>query len=439
MKNRFYGLDLVKGIAILGMVLSHSFMGTAANWNSKVLFSLVEKLPTLITTVLMVPICLFSHMGSLFSFISAICITISFLDIYKKGWSVVWRYIVVKMIFGVLLCLIQVFWEQWTVNFDIFEQRKLQWPIASLPFYGHTLDCIGFIGWTIPLLLYLLNLVSFFADYRIQIGVLYILCLVITFVSRSISEAAGVAEKWCHENSLFFTEYLVSKASSGPFQTAQIWPFGLLGACVGILLHSHVGFRKVIIFGLIVLIVNGISGTILLMQVDDFLTELFESFKPEGYMTIIMIVEFWMVILFLYLVDYPKRSMKKRLGTLKRTTFLRRVNTLSLTAYVLEPFLSKKVFTLFQIVFGKAIDTDAKVCLWDWPIVGLYSLTDTLIAVGIAHLWENYEFRFSIEYQLGVIMHYILGKKYSKLDYKDNIYGPIDAIEKEMNEHRSSV
>lgn len=439
MRNRFYGLDTVKGIAILGMILSHSFMGTAANWNSKVLFSLVEKLPPALTAILMGPICLFSHMGSLFSFISAICVTVSFMGIYRKGWHVVWRYIAMKMVFAVLLCLIKVFWEQWTVDYDIFEQRKLQWPVASLPFYGHTLDCIGFIGWTIPLVLYLMNLVSFFADYRIQIGILYILCLIITAVSRSISEAAGVAEKWCHENSLFFTEYLMSKASSGPFQTSQIWPFGLLGACVGILLHSRVGLHKIVTFGVIVLIVNGVIGTIMLMQVDDFLTELFESFKPEGYMTIAMIVELWLVIWFIYLVDNPRRSLKKRLGTLKRTTFLRRMNTLSLTAYILEPFLSKKVFALFQIPFGKAIDTTAKVCLWDWPIVALYALTDTLIAVGIARLWENCGFRFSIEYQLGAIMHWIMGRSYSKLDYKENIYGPIEEIEKELNEHRSSV
>ena len=164
-----------------------------------------------------------------------------------------------------------------------------------------------------------------------------------------------------------------------------------------------------------------------------------ESFKPEGYMTIAMIVELWLVIWFIYLVDNPRRSLKKRLGTLKRTTFLRRMNTLSLTAYILEPFLSKKVFALFQIPFGKAIDTTAKVCLWDWPIVALYALTDTLIAVGIARLWENCGFRFSIEYQLGAIMHWIMGRSYSKLDYKENIYGPIEEIEKELNEHRSAV
>ena len=439
MGNRYYGLDHAKGIAVLGMILSHSFMGTLAQWNSKILFSLVEKIPTVLMVVLLVPIALFSQMGSLFSFISAICVTMSFLGICRKGWPVVWRYLLMKMIYAVLLRLIEVFWKRFTVDFDMFETRKLQWPVASLPFSGDTLDCIGFIGWTIPLLLYLLSLAPFLGDYRIQIGVVYVLSLIVSFASRSLSQTAETVEKWCHENSLFFTEYLASKASSGPFQTFQVWPFGLLGCCVGILLNAKVGFRKTLVFAFIVLAVNGISGTFMLLKVDDFITELFENFKPEGFMMISMIVQLFIVIWLIYLVDRPRRSLKKRRASLARTTFLRRMNTLSLTAYVLEPFLAKKVFAIFQVLFGKAVDHDAKVCLWDWPVVGLYALTDTMCAIGIARVWESCGFRFSIEHQLGAIMHWIWGNHYTKLDYKENIYGPVQAIDKEISEHKDSV
>ena len=103
MKKRYYGLDIAKGISVLGMILSHSFMGTAAKWKSSILFSLVAKIPTGLLYTLMIPICLFSQMGSLFSLISAVCVTLSFMEISKKGFRVVWRYILMKMVFGFLL------------------------------------------------------------------------------------------------------------------------------------------------------------------------------------------------------------------------------------------------------------------------------------------------------------------------------------------------
>lgn len=124
MKKRYYGLDIAKGISVLGMILSHSFMGTAAKWKSSILFSLVAKIPTGLLYTLMIPICLFSQMGSLFSLISAVCVTLSFMEISKKGFRVVWRYILMKMVFGFLLRGIEIFWNQWTVDWDFFEKGE---------------------------------------------------------------------------------------------------------------------------------------------------------------------------------------------------------------------------------------------------------------------------------------------------------------------------
>lgn len=428
MKNRFYGLDSAKGIAILGMVLSHSFMGTIANWNPEVLFSFVEKVPIVLLIILLVPIALFSQMGSMFSFISAICVTLSFLKISKKGWSVVWRYILMKMVFGFLLRWVEIFWNIWTVDFDPLENRKLQWPIVGIPFYGHTLDCIGFIGWTIPLVLYVIRLIPFLHEPRWQVLLLYVLSIIITIFSRSISKGFGFVEEWCRTNHLYLCEYLASKASSGPFQTFQIWPFGLVGACVGIILHNGLDMKKLLKFSYLVLAVNMILGIIMFTKVNDFLTELFENFKPEGFMLIMLVVQLYFVLWFIQLFDNPNRPLYKRKMIMKHTCFLRRVNTLSLTAYILEPFLSKKMYTLFQIPFGPAINSDGKEFIWDWPVVGLYALTTTLVAVGIAQLWEYGDFRGSIESQIGWIMQKIFNRRYDKMDYKVNIYGEYEEV-----------
>lgn len=441
MNKRYYGLDVAKGISVLGMILSHSFMGTAAKWKSSILFSLVSKIPAGLLYTLMIPICLLSQMGSLFSLISAICVTLSFLEISKKGFRVVWRYILMKMVFGFLLRGIEIFWNQWTVDWDFFEKGKMQWPVVNIPFSSHTLDCIGFIGWFIPLLVYLLRLIPYVADYRIQVGILYFLSLGVTLISRDVASAGRTAEDYCHDNGLFFSAYLFSKVGSGPFQLPQILPFGLTGAAIGILLHSVSSLRPLLVFSLLSALGNGLVGVPLLLRVDDLVTEIFESFKPEGFMLILLGLQTFLVFLFVRLFDDPTRPVVKRYSALRHTVFLRRLNTLSLTSFVLEPFLSKKIFTLFQLplLFGPGIDYDKELCLWTWPVVALYAFTVTVIAVLIARLWENAGFRFSMEYQLSAIMKWLFDIRYDKVNFKKNIYGPVEELREEINrqQHRS--
>ena len=441
MKKRYYGLDIAKGISVLGMILSHSFMGTAAKWKSSILFSLVAKIPTGLLYTLMIPICLFSQMGSLFSLISAVCVTLSFMEISKKGFRVVWRYILMKMVFGFLLRGIEIFWNQWTVDWDFFEKGKMQWPVVTIPFSSHTLDCIGFIGWFIPLLVYILRLIPYVADYRIQVGILYVFSLGLTLVSRDIASAGRIAEDYCHDNGLFFCAYLFSKVGSGPFQLPQILPFGLTGAAIAILLHSTSSLRPLLVFSLLSAISNGLVGVLLLLRVDDLVSEVFESFKPEGFMLLLLGMQTLLLLLFFLLFDDPARPRARRLAALRRTVFLRRLNALSLSSFVLEPFLSKKVFTLFQLppLFGPGIDYDKELCLWSWPVVALYSLTVTLVAVLLARLWEAAGFRFSMEYQLSAIMKWLFDIQYDKVNFKKNIYGPVEELQEEINreQHRS--
>ena len=66
--------------------------------------------------------------------------------------------------------------------------------------------------------------------------------------------------------------------------------------------------------------------------------------------------------------------------------------------------------------------------------VGLYAICTTLVAVGIARLWEFAEFRGSIESQLGWMMQKIFNKRYDKLDYKTNIYGEFEEVPTEAPE-----
>lgn len=441
MGKRYYGLDIAKGVSVLGMVLSHSFMETAARWNKDVLFSLVAKIPIVLLVLLMAPIVLFAQMGSMFSLIAAACVTISFLHVSRKGFGVVWRYIFMKIVFAFILRGIEIFWNQWTVDWDFFETGKMQWPIVDIPFESHTLDCIGFIGWFIPLLLYGIRLIPYLKDYRIQAGILYVLSLIITMNSRDISAWGRTVESYCRSNGLSLTAYLFSKVGNGPFQIPQVLPFGLMGCAIGVLFHSTNSFRPHWWFLLISSIGNFIFGIYKLTFVDDFLTELFSNFKPEGFMLIMMSVQYLFILICCNLLDNPSRPITKRFAAMKHTTFLRRVNTLSLSAFVFSSVMSKKIFTVFQLpfLFGQAIDFEKKQCIWDWPVVALYSFSTVFIAIGIARVWEIIEFRFSVEQQLAFIMQWLFNRSYNKIDYKKNIYGPLHELQEEMAESMRGV
>ena len=195
------------------------------------------------------------------------------------------------------------------------------------------------------------------------------------------------------------------------------------------------------LFLLISFVINTVFGIFELLKVDDFVAELFANFKPEGFMLIIMIVEYLFILICCHFLDNPKRSLTKRYTSMKHTTFLRRINSLSLSAFVFSSVMNKKIFTIFQLpfLFGPAIDREQEQCIWNWPVVALYSFTAVFVGIGIARLWEYMDFRFSIEQQLAFIMQWLFQRPYNKVDYKKNIYGPLQELQDEIAESMHGV
>ena len=158
-------------------------------------------------------------------------------------------------------------------------------------------------------------------------------------------------------------------------------------------------------------------------------------------MIIIMIVEYLFILICCHFLDNPQRSLTKRYTSMKHTTFLRRINSLSLSAFVFSSAMNKKIFTIFQLpfLFGQAIDYEQQQCIWNWPVVALYSFTAVFVGIGLARLWEYMDFRFSIEQQLAIIMQWLFQRPYNKVDYKKNIYGPLQELQDEIAESMHGV
>lgn len=67
MGKRLYGLDFGRGLAILGVIFAHSFMGQVTGWNSNILFDLAKKTPIVLLILVFIPVVALTLMGSLSS------------------------------------------------------------------------------------------------------------------------------------------------------------------------------------------------------------------------------------------------------------------------------------------------------------------------------------------------------------------------------------
>ena len=85
-------------------------MGQVTGWNSNILFDLAKKTPIVLLILVFIPVVALTLMGSLFSFITAVCVTISSIKITAKGGNLIWRYIVMKMVFAFVLKFLEGFW-----------------------------------------------------------------------------------------------------------------------------------------------------------------------------------------------------------------------------------------------------------------------------------------------------------------------------------------
>lgn len=194
MGKRYIGLDFGRGIAILGVILAHSFEGRVTHWDSAVLFNLASQIPIVLLIILFVPIVVGSTLGSLFSFITAIGVTISSLRIRQKGLRYVFKYIIVKVIFALLLKGLEDFWVT-VLKFPFFQNEYLEIPRVHLRYWAHSLDNVGCYSWLIPLVV--LGITSIpRLKYKYQVAILTVISFLLLWYNNI------TVQLFCHSRRL---------------------------------------------------------------------------------------------------------------------------------------------------------------------------------------------------------------------------------------------
>lgn len=431
MGKRYIGLDFGRGIAILGVILAHSFEGRVTHWDSAVLFNLASQIPIVLLIILFVPIVVGSTLGSLFSFITAIGVTISSLRIRQKGLRYVFKYIIVKVIFALLLKGLEDFWVT-VLKFPFFQNEYLEIPRVHLRYWAHSLDNVGCYSWLIPLVV--LGITSIpRLKYKYQVAILTVISFLLLWYNNITVQLFATLGDWFKSKEFYFFYYLCSKVADGAFAIGQYVPFGLMGGAYGILFHNTQSFKEYWSYTIVVVILYLALGLPFVASEEDFFSRIFGWIKPTPFLFIVGAIQTLAMMICLQLNDNPNRSVKKRYLLIKNSTFLRRANCMSLTAYIVEESFSEFLYTVFRVFFGPGADLDNHVCLWPWYLVLFYVLVVTLLWVLLIRVWERFEFRFSMEHQLGCIMGWLFQTPYNRVDYKSTIYAPLNTVREELD------
>ena len=432
MSKRLVGLDFARGIAILGVILSHSFQGRVSNWDAETLFNLASKVPVVLLIIVFIPIVVASLLGSLFFFITAIGVTISSIRIRSKGTKYVVKYIVMKMFFAFFLKLLEDGWKS-IFNYYPFKQHHIALPQISIHYWSHSLDVVGFFNWSVPLVV--LGVTSIpNLHYYYQMAILCIVASVIIYFNDNLLTLFGDLAKWLESKEYYFFYYLVMKIADGQFSLGQYGAYGLLGAAYGILFCNTNNFKTYWKFTWIQSIPFMVVGIPMLFTVPDVLSKIFTWIKPTGYLFLMGGLQSLAMMLALQLNDNPNRPVEKRHSLIRNTTFLRRANALSLTAYISEEFFTQAIYVVFKTFFGPGADVSTHTCFWGWPVVLIYVIVCVILWCMLIRLWEKADFRFSAENQLSAIMSWLFQAPYNKVNYAKTIYGPLNDVKAELEE-----
>ena len=422
--KRISGFDTGKGIAVLGMIIAHSFEGGICQWDYEVERNFFKKI-NIAFILLFSPLALVLLMGLFFTYISSITCTLSVIHKDNNKKEVVLLYIVYRLVFALVLKWMEIILTAWWKNYDIFETMHLQFPVAIIPRYSHTLDSVGVCGWFIPLIVYGIRRIRFLSKPCHQIILLTSIAVLFLCFSQPIASFSLQIGLFFEHHGMNLLSLFFSKIGSGPFMLAQTIPFGLLGGVIAIILSEYSTYRILrrfdLIFSICTIVIAGLS----LCFTHDFWNAVARESKPPSVRLMELVIETNCIVAGLSLMEDPERSHAKRLTIIRKCTFLRRISMLSLTFFIFEQFVCKEIMKMFQLFFGMAVNLDTKEYIWSIPITILFAGVVTTVDLLIIRLWEGGSFRFSCEYFIGVIMSWLFNQKtYNRVDYQIIVYLP---------------
>jgi hypothetical protein len=168
-----------------------------------------------------------------------------------------------------------------------------------------------------------------------------------------------------------------------------------------------------------------ITAALLWMFFIDSISKVFNEFAAETVPIPLTMISMstmqFLFILFIRNQDYQENELK-RVRAARRTTFWRRFSVFSLTGFSIGTPIADGLFWWFTRFWGNSV-VDGQ---FNWNVFQIIAFI--LFIWGfweiILRIWENFEYKFSLDWLLVQIMAMFTGAKMKRSQVRPIIYGP---------------
>lgn len=423
--KRFISLDTLRGFLIFYVVFIHAVLLIIFQAN----YDYIDILPFWILALIF-PLLLIAMWGPMFSMISATINTYLVHYQLEKGKSL--RSILsTRMLSYLLIIIAHIINMYFFIHFipldDVIyrslitgylETGNLSLPSIMMFLNSGTLLLIGLSGLVINIILLFIWKNNGHKKYKktivvfIGLSIIFLIIrpIILPLIDPFIINLAGQKN--------YIIAIILSWTFRGQFGFIPMAVFPFFGVLIGLIKIINVNKNYILkiwittIAGLIIIagIFIGIYG----------IPDLTLPYWPIAMVTINLAIMFTVLIFSIIRFDYATdHKIKKRV---KRSIFFRRFNMITLTIFVFESIISviwSKVFTFFlKDPFPYNILADF---IFLFCVIGTWYV--------ILRIWENYDFKYSIEWMMMRLISKITGHKSHKLDTKSVLYYPLSSIE----------
>ena len=422
--KRFISLDTLRGFLIFYVVFIHAVLLIIFQAN----YDYIDILPFWILALIF-PLLLIAMWGPMFSMISATINTYLVHYQLEKGKSL--RSILsTRMLSYLLIIIAHIINMYFFIHFipldDVIyrslitgylETGNLSLPSIMMFLNSGTLLLIGLSGLVINIILLFIWKNNGHKKYKktivvfIGLSIIFLIIrpIILPLIDPFIINLAGQKN--------YIIAIILSWTFRGQFGFIPMAVFPFFGVLIGLIKIINVNKNYILkiwittIAGLIIIagIFIGIYG----------IPDLTLPYWPIAMVTINLAIMFTVLIFSIIRFDYATdHKIKKRV---KRSIFFRRFNMITLTIFVFESIISviwSKVFTFFlKDPFPYNILADF---IFLFCVIGTWYV--------ILRIWENYDFKYSIEWMMMRLISKITGHKSHKLDTKSVLYHPLSSI-----------
>ncbi|MDD5540531.1 MAG: hypothetical protein PHG61_07570, partial [Candidatus Marinimicrobia bacterium] len=191
---------------------------------------------------------------------------------------------------------------------------------------------------------------------------------------------------------------LWSKLTAGRFRLFPILGFGYAGAVIGAAIHAGGRYKNIRKYAGIFFLMTLAMFLLWLWLTDNPIVNVASDDIPVMMQVLNLGAMTFATVLMLGRFDYCKPEKRQR--RIERSLWVRKFSIVSLTIYVMEFFLARGVYWLFEQFWDNAVSlvNQVPVLVWNVTQIFVFIIVICLLWIIIVPFWQKVDFMFSLEW-----------------------------------------